>query len=166
MSKVVRTIEIKVVPIGNSRGVRLPKAVLTKYAIKDSLVMEKREDGLLLRGKRDKRLSWEETYKEMAGARADWSDMDTALYNGLEREPFCLHHLSSQRFSSNAFRTMYCGKPAIASNTTERLTRTPAISALTSRRRLICRRLRLGSRICRSGFIPTHRGMSGSSEDS
>jgi len=86
MNKPVRTVEIKVVPIGNSRGVRLPKAVLAKYAIQDSLVMEEREDGLLLRGKHDKRLSWEATYKEMASAHEDWSDMDSALHDGIKKE--------------------------------------------------------------------------------
>lgn len=65
-------IELKVVAIGNSRGVRLPKAILERYEIKDSLVLEAREDGLL-RGKRDKRLTWEETYREAAREREDWS---------------------------------------------------------------------------------------------
>src|SRR3990172_12084370 len=62
MEKTSRTIELKVVPIGNSRGVRLPKAVLDKYAVKDELVLEERTEGLLLRDKRDKRLTWEDTF--------------------------------------------------------------------------------------------------------
>lgn len=75
MDKPSRNLELKVVAIGNSRGVRLPKAVLDKYAIRDAVVVEERE-GLLLRSKQDKRLSWEDTYKEMARERADWSDLD------------------------------------------------------------------------------------------
>ena len=35
-------VELKVVRIGNSRGVRLPKAVLERYEIKDALVLEAR----------------------------------------------------------------------------------------------------------------------------
>jgi antitoxin MazE len=51
-------LEFKIVRIGNSRGVRLPKAVLDKYAIRDAVVVEQREDGLLLLRNRDRRLSW------------------------------------------------------------------------------------------------------------
>ena len=76
--------DLKVVPIGNSRGVRLPKSVLNKYAITDTVVLEEREDGILLRSKQDERLSWEETYKEMAREREDWSDLDVTLADGLK----------------------------------------------------------------------------------
>ncbi|MBA2591497.1 MAG: AbrB/MazE/SpoVT family DNA-binding domain-containing protein [Pseudomonadota bacterium] len=55
--------DLKVVSIGNSRGVRLPTAVLNKYAITDTVVLEEREEGILLRSRRDERLSWEETYR-------------------------------------------------------------------------------------------------------
>ena len=77
-------VELKVVRIGNSRGVRLPKAVLERYEIKDSLVLEAREEGLLLRGKKDKRLTWEETYRAAAREKEDWSDLDAALADGIE----------------------------------------------------------------------------------
>ena len=82
------SLEFKVVPIGNSRGVRLPKTVLDKYAIRDAVVVEQREEGLLLRSKRDRRLSWEETFKAMARAREDWSDLDRTLNDGLDKEPW------------------------------------------------------------------------------
>ena len=77
-------VELKVVQIGNSRGVRLPKAVLERYEIKDALVLEAREEGLLLRGKRDKRLTWEETYRAAAREKEDWSDLDTVVADGIE----------------------------------------------------------------------------------
>jgi antitoxin MazE len=86
MEKTSRTIELKVVPIGNSRGVRLPKAVLDKYAIKGELVLEERQEGLLLRNKGDKRLSWEDTFKQMAKEREDWSDLDATMADGLNQE--------------------------------------------------------------------------------
>lgn len=82
------SLEFKVVPIGNSRGVRLPKTVLDKYAIRDAVVVEEREEGLLLRSKRDRRLSWEDTFKDMAHEREDWSDLDAALSDGLHAEPW------------------------------------------------------------------------------
>ncbi|MEO7726130.1 MAG: AbrB/MazE/SpoVT family DNA-binding domain-containing protein [Burkholderiales bacterium] len=86
MEKAARTVELKVVAIGNSRGVRLPKALLEKYAIKNALVLEERREGLLLRSKHDTRLSWEDTFREMALAREDWSDFETAVADGLDRE--------------------------------------------------------------------------------
>ena len=84
MEKTFHTIELKVVAIGNSRGVRLPKAVLDKYAIKGELVLEERAEGLLLRSKSDKRLSWEDTFREMAKEREDWSDLDATMADGLD----------------------------------------------------------------------------------
>ena len=77
-------VELKVVRIGNSRGVRLPKAVLERYEIKDALVLEAREEGLLLRGKNDKRMTWEETYRDMARAKEDWSDLEGTAADGIE----------------------------------------------------------------------------------
>ena len=82
------SLEFKVVAIGNSRGVRLPKTVLDKYAIGDAVVVEQREEGLLLRSKRDRRLSWEETFRAMAHEREDWSDLDATLNDGLDKEPW------------------------------------------------------------------------------
>jgi antitoxin MazE len=86
MSKAARTFELKLVAVGNSRGVRLPKAILDRYAIKDTMIVEEREEGILLRSKRDRRLSWDETFKEMASEREDWSDLDAAVADGLEPE--------------------------------------------------------------------------------
>ena len=77
-------VELKVVQIGNSRGVRLPKAVLERYEIKDALVLEAREEGLLLRGKKDKRMTWEETFRDMAREKEDWSDLDATVADGIE----------------------------------------------------------------------------------
>ena len=77
-------VELKVVRIGNSRGVRLPKAVLERYEIKDTLVLEAREEGLLLRGKKDKRMTWGETYRDMARVKEDWSDLDGTVADGIE----------------------------------------------------------------------------------
>lgn len=80
--------ELKVIAIGNSKGVRLPKAVLDRYAIKDAVVLEARDDGLLLRGKKDRRLSWDETFKDMAHEREEWRDFEVAVGDGLGREPW------------------------------------------------------------------------------
>ena len=82
--KVSQTVELKVVRIGNSRGVRLPKAVLARYQIKDAVVLEARDEGLLLRGTKDKRMTWEETFRDMVREKEDWRDFDATVADGIE----------------------------------------------------------------------------------
>ena len=78
-------IELKVARIGNSRGVRLPAATLERYNIGDSVIMEEREDGILLRpsGVAGPRLSWAETAAQMAASDEDWSEWDAIAEDGL-----------------------------------------------------------------------------------
>jgi len=78
-----KTVELKIVPIGNSRGVRLPKEIIERYAIEDSIVLEAREETLVFRNKHDKRLSWEDTFKAMAREREDWRDLEGTIADGL-----------------------------------------------------------------------------------
>ena len=66
MEKQLRTRDIKLVPIGNSQGVRIPKALLQKYGLSNPLVLEETDQGLLLRNKQEDKLSWEDTFKAMA----------------------------------------------------------------------------------------------------
>ncbi len=80
-----RKLEVKVVQIGNSRGIRLPKALLEKYALRDVVVLEESQGGLLLRSTNDTRLSWEETYKEMAKAAENWADFEEVVADGLDK---------------------------------------------------------------------------------
>ena len=88
MENQTRTRSIKLVPIGNSKGIRISKALLRKFDFGDSLVLEETQNGLLLRKKDDDRLSWEETYKEMAEDKESWEDFDATLLDGLEDEHF------------------------------------------------------------------------------
>jgi antitoxin MazE len=82
--KRARTIKLKVVPISNAHGVRLPKAILDKYAVRNTLVAEEQPDGLLLRGTRRVRHGWDEAFKRMAREGEDWSDLDAAAADGLD----------------------------------------------------------------------------------
>lgn len=88
MHKRVRTRDTKIVPIGNSKGIRIPKALLQKYGLKDSLLIEETDQGLLLRNKEEGKLSWEDTFKAMADEKEQWDDFDTTLLDGLEDENF------------------------------------------------------------------------------
>jgi antitoxin component of MazEF toxin-antitoxin module len=83
-------LKLKVARIGNSRGVRLPAASLRRYRIGETVVMEERSEGILLRsaGSPVEKLSWEETAHEMAASAEDWSDWDTTTPDGLDRLPW------------------------------------------------------------------------------
>jgi len=82
-------IELKVTRIGNSRGVRIPAGTLERYQVGETLIMEERSDGILLRppGTAAAKLSWEETARAMGGSAEDWSDWDE-LADGLEAVPW------------------------------------------------------------------------------
>jgi antitoxin MazE len=86
MEKQIRVRDIKLVPVGNSKGVRIPKSLLQKYGLDKSLLLEETDRGLLLRKKEDRKFSWEETYKAMANEKEDWDDFDTTLLDGLKDE--------------------------------------------------------------------------------
>jgi antitoxin MazE len=88
MEKQIRARDVKLVPIGNSKGVRIPKPLLQKYGLKNSLLLEETDRGLLLRKKEDSKLSWEDTYKAMADEKEQWDEFDTTLLDGLEDEDF------------------------------------------------------------------------------
>lgn len=82
----MKTTVLKVSRIGNSRGIRLPSQMLRKYCILDSVVAEERADEIVLRASRStqKKLTWEETYREMAAADEDWSEWDGLASDGLQ----------------------------------------------------------------------------------
>jgi antitoxin MazE len=84
MEKQLRARDVKLVRIGNSKGVRIPKTLLEKYGLSNSLVLEETDQGILLRKKREDKLSWEETFQAMAKEGEDWTDMDAAVLDGLE----------------------------------------------------------------------------------
>ena len=89
-SEHMATRKLKVARIGNSRGVRLPAASLRRYRIGDTVLMEERSDGILLRpsGSAVQKLSWEDTAREMAASREDWSAWDSADADGLNDLPW------------------------------------------------------------------------------
>jgi len=88
MEKQLRVRNVKLVPIGNSKGIRIPKEILQKYDLSNSLLLEETDRGLLLRRKEDQKLSWEDTFKSMAAEKEDWGDFENTFLDGLEDEDF------------------------------------------------------------------------------
>jgi antitoxin MazE len=57
--------ELQVVQIGNSKGIRIPKSILKQYNFEEKVVVDLREEGLLIRPKKV-RDGWAESFQEMA----------------------------------------------------------------------------------------------------
>ncbi|MEE3257887.1 MAG: AbrB/MazE/SpoVT family DNA-binding domain-containing protein, partial [Candidatus Latescibacterota bacterium] len=76
--------DVKLISIGNSKGIRLPKVLLQKYGWSDSLVLEEMDEGVYLYSKEKNKLSWQESYRAMAAENEDWSDLDATLADGLD----------------------------------------------------------------------------------
>lgn len=72
--------EGKLIKIGNSQGVRIPKAMILRCHLGKELVLEETPDGIFIRSKIMKKLGWEETYQAMIDSEkeewSDWQDMD------------------------------------------------------------------------------------------
>jgi antitoxin MazE len=75
-------LEAKLIKIGNSQGIRLPKRIISKYGLGSSVLLEETEEGILIYAAKSEKLSWEDTYKAMAKAEqdewTDWQSMDVA----------------------------------------------------------------------------------------
>jgi hypothetical protein len=63
---------------------------LQRYRIGETVVMEERSEGILLRptGPAVEKLSWEETARAMAASREDWRAWDAADADGLDDLPW------------------------------------------------------------------------------
>ena len=75
---------VKLIEVGNSRGLRLPKNLVNKYKLDAGIVLEEKEEGILIRpAKKDKKLSWEETCRQMAKEKEDWNDLEITVGDGI-----------------------------------------------------------------------------------
>jgi antitoxin MazE len=57
--------DISIIPIGNSKGIRLPKTVLEKYNIVDTLELILEKDHIILKPQTSARVGWEKAFKKM-----------------------------------------------------------------------------------------------------
>lgn len=60
-----------VVRIGNSRGIRIPKAVLKQCRLGSTVELEMRRDHLVVRPVDEPRAGWEDAFRQMAQERDD-----------------------------------------------------------------------------------------------
>jgi antitoxin MazE len=55
----------RLVKIGNSRGIRLPKALIEQIGLEDNVELEVEGDRIVIRGAADPRAGWEEACRRM-----------------------------------------------------------------------------------------------------
>ncbi|MBM3834652.1 MAG: hypothetical protein FJ403_15545 [Verrucomicrobia bacterium] len=85
----MKTLDITLAKIGNSRGIRLTAELIRKHGFEHGIVLEDRGHEIALKPKAGrKKLSWEETAREMAAANEDWSEWDGTLADGLDQIPW------------------------------------------------------------------------------
>lgn len=57
--------DISVIPIGNSRGIRLTKTMIEKYNITDMVELILEKDYIIIKPKTAARIGWEKAFKKM-----------------------------------------------------------------------------------------------------
>jgi antitoxin MazE len=62
---------VAIVNIGNSRGIRLPKALIEQFRLGDAVELEAHEDYLVIRPARVPRNGWDQEFTAMAEAGED-----------------------------------------------------------------------------------------------
>lgn len=85
----MKTQTLKIVRIGNSRGVRLPAAWISHYRLGERVIAEAHPKGLWLRPASDAgALSWEATARAMAAETRtggdEFADLEVAATDGLD----------------------------------------------------------------------------------
>jgi antitoxin MazE len=63
MSRAVKT---RIVRMGNSKGVRIPKPILEQLGLGEEVELLVRENQLVIRASKGTRVGWEEQFKRMA----------------------------------------------------------------------------------------------------
>jgi len=64
--------KVKIVKIGNSKGIRIPKVLLRQTGIDDEVNLEVEDDQIILRpSKRSVRKDWNNSFRQMAEVKDD-----------------------------------------------------------------------------------------------
>jgi antitoxin MazE len=77
----MKSIKVKIIRIGNSKGIRLSKSLIEQYNMKDEVVLEMKKDSIVIRPAENPRSDWEKAFEKMR-LRGD----DALLIDGAEIE--------------------------------------------------------------------------------
>jgi antitoxin MazE len=56
--------KVKVIKIGNSKGIRLSQSLLQQYQINDEVVLKLNEEGILIKPSTKTRKNWEQQFRD------------------------------------------------------------------------------------------------------
>lgn len=57
--------DLSIIQIGNSKGIRLPKTIIEKYNLVDTVELLLEKDFIILKPKTSPRKNWEKSFKKM-----------------------------------------------------------------------------------------------------
>ncbi len=80
------SVKTKVVRIGNSRGIRIPKVILDQYHINDEVELETKEDCLIIKSSHTARDGWGKAFKKMHEDQDDIFLMDDGITNEFDED--------------------------------------------------------------------------------
>jgi len=61
----MNSIKVKIIRIGNSKGIRLSKSLIEQYNMKDEVFLEPKKDSIVIRPVEKPRAGWEESFEKM-----------------------------------------------------------------------------------------------------
>ena len=78
----MNSIKVKIIRIGNSKGIRLSKSLIEQYNMKDEVLLEAKKDSIVIRPVKNPRADWKKAFEKMR-LRGD----DVLLDEGAELVP-------------------------------------------------------------------------------
>ena len=61
----MNSIKVKIIRIGNSKGIRLSKSLIEQYNMKDEVLLEAKRDSIVIRPIGNPRVDWEQSFEDM-----------------------------------------------------------------------------------------------------
>ena len=61
----MNSIKVKIIQIGNSKGIRLSKSLIEQYNMKDEVFLEPKKDSIVIRPVEKHRVDWEKSFEKM-----------------------------------------------------------------------------------------------------
>ena len=80
------SVKTKVVRIGNSRGIRIPKVILDQCHINDEVELEAKEDCLIIKSPHTAREGWDLAFQKMHKNRDDVLIISNDITNEFDEE--------------------------------------------------------------------------------
>ena len=59
-------LKTKIIPIGNSQGIRIPKSVIKQCHLQDEVELEPKGNCLIIKSKANPREGWDKAFRDMA----------------------------------------------------------------------------------------------------